>query len=388
MAAYFNAAGLRTVAVHAGATSAPRAHSLAELQRGELNVVFAVDMFNEGIDIPDVDTVLMLRPTESRILWLQQFGRGLRHRFGKTLKVIDYIGNHRVFLTKTRALLDLGDSNRDVAYALDQYEAGSLELPPGCSVTYDLEAIQILRALVQPRAAAEALTAFYQDFRDRVGVRPSATEAYAEGYNPITARQHHGSWLGLVRDMGDFSVEQEEAWTGLREFFNQLEVTSMTKSYKMILLLAMLGEGAFPGEIYIDQLAERFGALARRYAAVRTEIGEDLDDPVKLRAMLERNPIEAWIGGRGTGDVRISATTPSDLRRHRTYKFPRTSRMRHRISCVRSLSGALRLIYVGRCLGRLPTALSVRSVTAMVGPFFSCRIAVRSPVFQKAGRMW
>jgi superfamily II DNA or RNA helicase/HKD family nuclease/diadenosine tetraphosphate (Ap4A) HIT family hydrolase len=303
MAAYFNSAGVRSVAVHAGPTTAPRAHSLEQLQRGELNVVFAVDMFNEGVDIPDVDTVLMLRPTESRVLWLQQFGRGLRHRFGKTLKVIDYIGNHRVFLTKTRALLDLGDSNRDVAYALDRYEAGSLELPPGCAVTYDLEAIQILRALVQPRAAAEALTAFYENFRDRVGVRPSATEAYAEGYNPITARQHHGSWLGFVRDMGDFSPEQEEAWSVLGDFLNQLEVTSMTKSYKMILLLAMLGQDAFPGQIHIDELAERFAALARRYAAVRTEVGEDLDDSVKLRRMLERNPVDAWVGGRGTADV-------------------------------------------------------------------------------------
>ena len=53
--------------------------------RASLDVVFAVDMFNEGVDLPAVDTVMMLRPTESQILWLQQFGRGLRRREGKQL---------------------------------------------------------------------------------------------------------------------------------------------------------------------------------------------------------------------------------------------------------------------------------------------------------------
>jgi len=63
---------------------------------GALDIVFAVDMFNEGVDIPTLDTVMMLRPTESRILWLQQFGRGPGTGENKDrLSVIDYIGNHR-----------------------------------------------------------------------------------------------------------------------------------------------------------------------------------------------------------------------------------------------------------------------------------------------------
>src|SRR5215217_2150979 len=75
MARYFGSAGLRAVAVHSGAGTAPRAHSLEQLEAGALDVVFAVDMFNEGVDLPSVDTVMMLRATESQILWLQQFGR-------------------------------------------------------------------------------------------------------------------------------------------------------------------------------------------------------------------------------------------------------------------------------------------------------------------------
>ncbi len=76
MAEYFRGAGLRAVAVHSGPRSAPRAHSLEQLKSGDLDVVFAVDMFNEGVDVPEVDTVMMLRPTESAIIWLDL---GTRH---------------------------------------------------------------------------------------------------------------------------------------------------------------------------------------------------------------------------------------------------------------------------------------------------------------------
>jgi superfamily II DNA or RNA helicase/diadenosine tetraphosphate (Ap4A) HIT family hydrolase len=302
MADYSRSAGLRSVAVHAGPSSAPRAHSLEQLQAGDLDIVFAVDMFNEGVDLPDVDTILMLRPTESRILWLQQFGRGLRHKVGKILKVVDYIGNHRVFLSKTRALLNLGDSNRDIAFALDQYEAGALDLPPGCSVTYDLEAIQILRALVRPTGMGEALESFYRDFRDRVGRRPLALEALSEGWNPGSARQHYGSWLDFVAGMGDLTPEQTQVWQTLAPFLRELEVTQMTKSYKMVLLLAMLGEDTFPGGIDIERLTERFTEMGRRYASVRNETAF-LGNALELRQMLERNPIAAWTEGKGTGGV-------------------------------------------------------------------------------------
>lgn len=108
MADFFSRNGCRSVAVHSGENSAPRAASLEALETGQLDVVCAVDMFNEGVDIPNVDTVMMLRPTESSILWMQQFGRGLRRAEGKThLTVIDYIGNHRSFLNKPRTLLAL-----------------------------------------------------------------------------------------------------------------------------------------------------------------------------------------------------------------------------------------------------------------------------------------
>ena len=96
MSDFFRARGIRCASVHSGQTSAPRHESIDALRAGDLEVIFAVDLFNEGLDVPDIDTVLMLRPTESPIVFLQQFGRGLRTQEGEgALTVIDFIGNHR-----------------------------------------------------------------------------------------------------------------------------------------------------------------------------------------------------------------------------------------------------------------------------------------------------
>ena len=82
-------------------------------------MIFSVDMFNEGVDVPNIDTVLMLRPTDSAVIWMQQFGRGLRRAPGKPfLKVIDYIGNHRSFLMKLRSVAALVDRNASSIGAL------------------------------------------------------------------------------------------------------------------------------------------------------------------------------------------------------------------------------------------------------------------------------
>ena len=302
MAEFFNEQGLRAVAVHSGPSSAPRARSLEQLEAGELNVVCSVDMFNEGVDLPHVDTILMLRPTESRILWLQQFGRGLRFLPEKTLRVIDYIGNHRIFLTKIRALLELGAADRDVAFALDQLGAGELELPPGCSVTYELEAQDILRSLLRTTPAGEQLEEYYRDFRELHGARPLASEAFHDGYSPrSTRRAGHGSWLDFVESMGDLSEEHRQVRSHIGTFLDQLEVTPMTKSYKMLVLQGMLGEGVFPGSIHIRRLSERFGDLARRRAPLRSELGYALDDPERLLRTVRENPVSAWAGGAGTG---------------------------------------------------------------------------------------
>ncbi len=298
MADYFSGQGLRAVAVHSGAGSAPRASSLAQLQGGDLDVVFAVDMFNEGVDIPNIDTVLMLRPTESTIIWMQQFGRGLRRADGKErLNVIDYIGNHRIFLTKARALLDCKDGDRALALKLDQLSSGHLELPPGCDITYDLKAIDLMKSLLRPSSQGDAIEAWYIDFRQRRGHRPTALEAFHAGFAPRTTG--HGSWFEFVRDQGDLTADDLAVLSRHRGFLDEVAKAAMTKSYKMLVLQVMLQAEAFPGQIAMEKLVDGFSRAVKRNPALRRDVSVDIDNLPALWALLKDHPIKAWVEGKG-----------------------------------------------------------------------------------------
>lgn len=78
MADRFTQAGLPSVAVTAHSPAGERAQALRNLKDRRINAVFTVDLFNEGVDVPEIDTVLFLRPTDSATVFLQQLGRGLR----------------------------------------------------------------------------------------------------------------------------------------------------------------------------------------------------------------------------------------------------------------------------------------------------------------------
>jgi superfamily II DNA or RNA helicase/HKD family nuclease len=147
MAAHFNKHGVPAVAVWGNSSPSERASALQDLNAGIVRVVFSVDLFNEGVDVPNVDTLLMLRPTESPTLFLQQLGRGLRRSQGKGLcTVLDFIGTHRRefrFDRRYRALL--GGTRRDIEKAVQQ---GFPFLPAGCYMNLDVKASEIvLRSL-------------------------------------------------------------------------------------------------------------------------------------------------------------------------------------------------------------------------------------------------
>ena len=116
MAQRFNELGLPAVALSAASRWDERRTALRDLSEGRLRAVFTVDLFNEGIDIPSVDTLLLLRPTDSPTLFLQQLGRGLRKTVGKSACTVhDFVGTHRKefrFDRRLRALL--GGSRADV----------------------------------------------------------------------------------------------------------------------------------------------------------------------------------------------------------------------------------------------------------------------------------
>ncbi len=147
MAAHFTKHGLPSVAIWGDSPAADRQAALRDLAAGRVRVVFSVDLFNEGVDVPTVDTLLMLRPTESPTLFLQQLGRGLRRSKDKSFcTVLDFVGTHRRefrFDRRYRALL--GGTRRDIEHAVQQ---GFPFLPAGCYMHLDNKASEVvLRSL-------------------------------------------------------------------------------------------------------------------------------------------------------------------------------------------------------------------------------------------------
>ncbi|MEO7555639.1 MAG: DUF3427 domain-containing protein [Acidimicrobiales bacterium] len=147
MAQHFSRHGIDAVAIWGDSPWTERETALLDLAAGRVQAVFSVDLFNEGVDVPNVDTVLMLRPTESPTLFLQQLGRGLRKAKDKPYcTVLDFVGAHRKefrFDRRFRALL--GGSRRDVERAVQMRFPF---LPAGCSMQLDQKATEIvLRSL-------------------------------------------------------------------------------------------------------------------------------------------------------------------------------------------------------------------------------------------------
>ena len=153
MARVFTESGLPATAVWSDTPSDERNAALQRLADGSIRALFSVDLFNEGVDVPSVDTLLMLRPTQSGTLFLQQLGRGLRHHQGKRLcTVLDFVGQHRRefrFDHRFRALL--GGTRREM---LKQIEADFPFLPSGCHLSLDHVARDIVLQSVRKAVPA------------------------------------------------------------------------------------------------------------------------------------------------------------------------------------------------------------------------------------------
>lgn len=136
MAQQFNDAGLAAVAVWAETPEEQRRDALSALAKGELRIVFSVDLFNEGVDVPSVDTLLLLRPTDSPTVFLQQLGRGLRRTTGKSVcTVLDFVGRHRKeFKFHRRLGALLGGTRKQLE---KQVASGFPFLPSGCHMQLD-----------------------------------------------------------------------------------------------------------------------------------------------------------------------------------------------------------------------------------------------------------
>lgn len=204
MAQRFVEAGIPALAVSADTSAADRRDALTALRIRDIKILFAVDLFNEGLDIPEVDTVLFLRPTESATVFLQQLGRGLRLTTGKTvLTALDFVGHQRRefrFDQRFRVLTGVGGK------ALQrQVDEGFPFLPSGSQIVLDPIArdlvLENIKQQVAPRwAALVSEVRAHPD--DKLA---SYLDTYGRGMEDVLKDKR--SWTTLCREAGKLSAQ-------------------------------------------------------------------------------------------------------------------------------------------------------------------------------------
>jgi superfamily II DNA or RNA helicase/HKD family nuclease len=205
MAEVFTAKGWPAVALDGTTPYEERRVAIGRLERGELCTIFTRDVFNEGVDIPTVDTILLLRPTESVTVHLQQLGRGLRRHADKDVcTVIDLVGQHRKeyrYDLRLRAMTGL--PRRQLAQATAE---GFPFLPSGCHIELDRQAEQWILDNIK-QAVLASKPALRKELLLQVSTRPNRDAPPLAGFLcdagiELEDVEKAGGWASLQRYSG------------------------------------------------------------------------------------------------------------------------------------------------------------------------------------------
>lgn len=252
MASEFCKRGIKSVAVYSNAVgefSEDRSIAIEKLKNQEINVIFSVDMFNEGVDIPSIDMVMFLRPTESPIIFLQQLGRGLRTSKGKQyLNVLDFIGNYEK-AGKVVGLLTCDKTLKDV----QRTDYKEFEYPDDCIVDFDMKLIDLFKELDKKSISIkqQIKQEFYRVKELLDGKVPTRMELFTymedEVYQYCIRHSKENPfrrYMDFLNEINELSEEEKIVYSGIgREFLALIESTDMQKVYKIPILYTFYNEG-------------------------------------------------------------------------------------------------------------------------------------------------
>lgn len=197
----FNERGYHTIAISGETPDQERDRAIERLENGELQYIFSVDILNEGIDIPSLNQIIMLRRTESTVVFMQQLGRGLRkHNSKEFTLVLDFIGNYQQNFLIPMALSGDRTYNKDNLRRV--VKEGSATIP-GCStVSFDsISEKRIFRALEEGRfAEAKLIRSEFEHLKQVLGRTPKLVDFDAnEAMDPLLIIRKYGSYPAFLQ---------------------------------------------------------------------------------------------------------------------------------------------------------------------------------------------
>ncbi len=263
MAKEFCLRNIPAVAVYSnsgGEYAEDRREALRKLEQGEIKVIFSVDMFNEGLDICDIDMVMFLRPTESPVVFLQQLGRGLRKSRGKEfLNVLDFIGNYE----KAGAAPFLLSGKPYSSAEAGRMQQADFEFPDDCLVDFDMRLLDLFHEMAKKRIKKEdrVREEYYRVKELLEGKIPSRMDLFTYMEDEVfqlcqelknSPFKHYLRYLDGINELGE---REKSIYQGIgNEFLEVLESTQMSKSYKMTVLLAFYNGGEIKMSIDEDDI--------------------------------------------------------------------------------------------------------------------------------------
>jgi hypothetical protein len=255
----FNARGYRTVALCGEDSPAIRGAAIQQLEDGDeatkLDYIFTVDVFNEGIDIPKVNQIILLRPTQSAIVFVQQLGRGLRKADDKAyLTVIDFIGNYSNNYMIPIALFGDTSYSKDTLRKL--MASGSSLIPGASTVNFDrIAQKRIFEAIDSANLSLRKdLAQDYQLLKYKIGRMPMMVDFMEHGSrDPFLYVKYAKSYF-------NFAMQEEDKLRGklspiemtLLELFSN-HVADAKRIEEVMILQALLSQGSI-GRVEVEKM--------------------------------------------------------------------------------------------------------------------------------------
>ncbi|GAB3692809.1 DUF3427 domain-containing protein [Corynebacterium nasicanis] len=241
----FNGQVLRTIALTGSDTEAAREDAVARLEAGELDYILTVDIFNEGIDIPSINQIIMLRGTQSSIIFTQQLGRGLRKAEGKDhLRVIDFIGNYANNYLIPIALTGDHSANKDsLREKIISSETKGVSLGTS-SINFDrISQERILNSLAKVQLAGKReFKEAISTLRHRLGQIPKLIDfARFDTIDPFVLASKFGDYWSLLHSLGfvdNGPVPREAQYLK----FLSTEILNGLRPHETLLLQSLLRE--------------------------------------------------------------------------------------------------------------------------------------------------
>jgi len=245
MADRFSKSGVESIALTGDDSPEYRSQVLARLARGKIRCVFSVEVLGEGVDVPNVDCILLLRPTESATLFAQQLGRGLRKAEDKNhLTVIDLIGLHRKEFRFDQRLSAILDRRR--GSVKDQIEAGFPFLPAGCTVDLDRKSNELVLENLKEASRRSMPARIVADLK-QAGPEVKLAE-FLENYSHRLEDIYRGnrSWSNFRRSAGFETASSEDEPLETLALRNLSRLTHLDDPERIDFYSGILAEGNPP----------------------------------------------------------------------------------------------------------------------------------------------